>query len=398
MADTCTHERKHYDDMDDRRHEDQTDDCAKHHHVDESKTMYLKSDYTTPEAKWPPQIFPPPEGTHLGCPVCQESYHSTKMQEVSISLSSPGNRTKWPLYNHICTDDAAQHAIDVINKRIGDALSHVKDTLELSRDLVLSRWTKKSKDKRGKLLHTAAGFLFGTWPRPRMNLRLDLTEEEFAIFGPMSLDTLSGSGKGGPSINIEEFAEDRMKLLSLLAVRISYASCDRAMFDSRGMLQYFWAPTEPLSFNSKCVKMLGKEYGRLTELDVEAIHTGTALGFPRAWATFCVQYHIAAGLRNLVNMVILGGTPSGNLKPTKLVSDGLHSSIGGARWGTYDNQAFAPPITLDPEALLEMSRDQLNHLADEAELLQNDPEYFRNYVLEMKANISWDEGVSSSLK
>lgn len=144
--------------------------------------------------------------------------------------------------------------------------------------------------------------------------------------------------------------------------------------------------------------MVGEEYGRLVELDIDAIHSGTALGFPRAWATLCVQCYMARELRNIVHMIVAGAQPTGDLKWTKMVSDGLHSSAGGARWGVYDNQAFAPPSKFDPEVLLEMARDQLNRIADEVELLQSDPGYMREYVLNMKANISWDSGISSSPK
>lgn len=194
------------------------------------------------KAKWAPQIFPPPEGTHLpegtdpGCSMCEESYYSVRLQELSIGFSSPDNR-KWPIYEGPCSDEAAQQAINKINDMILEDLAHVKDNLKSHGDLILKRWTKKSKDKRGTLLSSAARVCFGTWSP--QNRKLGLTEEESDIFGPISFSVLFGTGGGGASINIEEFAEDKIKLLSLLHVRSSHAPRDWAMFDSREMHRYF---------------------------------------------------------------------------------------------------------------------------------------------------------------
>ncbi|GAB7328061.1 hypothetical protein MBLNU13_g00103t2 [Cladosporium sp. NU13] len=255
----------------------------------------------------------------------------------------------------------------------------IREGLKHCGDLLLSRWAKKSKEKRGRLLHSAA-------------------EEEVAQWGLTNIEILLGSGSGGPSLNIEEFAEDRVKLFALLHVRSSHGPWEWAMFDSREMFQFFWTSGQPTTFNPKCVSMLPEDYGKLIDLDVKVLHSGTALGFPRPWATFNVQYHIAFGLCNILNMIVAEGSLSGDLKWNKMVSDGLCISTGEARWGIYDNQAFAPPSKFDTELLLEMARDQVNHAADEVELLQGDPESLRSYALNMKAKISWDASISPSTK
>jgi hypothetical protein len=207
-----------------------------------------------------------------------------------------------------------------------------------------------------------------------------------------------GSGLGGAWINIEEFAEDRMKLLSLLHHRTTYQPCEWAAFDAREMTRYFNNPAIPLRFNASCILISETAYGRLVPFDVDLIHSGAALGFPRACAIAHVQLFIADGLHRIVKELIAGAEPSGNTKWVELVSGGLHSTAHVARWGAYDNQAFSPPSKFDPDVLLDMATDQLNRVVDAVELLQGDQDYFRKYAKEMKASISWDASVPASMK
>lgn len=189
-----------------------------------------------------------------------------------------------------------------------------------------------------------------------------------------------------------------MKLLSFLHVRSAYPPCDWAPFDAHEMKRYFQVPQVPLMFNNKCVKISSEDYGSMVEFDVSRIHSGETLGYPRAWATICVQQYMVADLRNVVDKIVDGAPPSGNVNWTNLVTGGLRNQADSPRWGVYDNQGFAPPSRFDPEALLDMANDQLNRVVDEVELLQSDPDYLRDYALTMKANISWDTDVQPWLK
>lgn len=201
----------------------------------------------------------------------------------------------------------------------------------------------------------------------------------------------------GEHMNIEEFTEDRMKLLSFLHVRSAYASHEWAMFDAAETRFYFLSPQIPIHFNEKCVIMCGEDFGRLVDPDIGLVHYGAVLGYPRACATLHAQLFIAGGLRNIVDAIVAGAPPSGDHKWAELVSSGLHSSAIGARWSAYETRLFAPPLKFEPNVLLEMARDQLNRVVDEFELLQT-PQYLRDYALNIKAHISWDTSVSSASK
>jgi hypothetical protein len=364
----------------------------------------------------PPQIFPPPSGAHSACNICDMNYYKVETQQRAIPHFFSGcgeefDNAYYGAYVGSYTDSEAQAAILVMIGETTEDLEYVKRVLKTHGDLILSRWTKKSKDKRGKVLGSVATDCFGTWPRlsesgisellDKVDFTRNLDPAMAAIAAaPDFRDNIIGKFSGntfGAYIDITEFTEDRMKLLSFLHVRSAYAPGDWAMFDAVETKRYFHGPRQPLYFNDKCVTMSGEGFGRLVDFDVGLIHSGAALGFPRACTTLLVQGIIADGLRCVVDEIVAGAAPSGDLKWTKLVSDGLHSSATGARWSAYENQLFAPPMRFDPKFLLEMARDQLNRVVDEFELLQT-PQYMRDYALELKAQISWDASVSSTAK
>jgi hypothetical protein len=272
------------------------------------------------------------------------------------------------------TDLEAWVAILAMISQTTEDLEHVKSVLKTHGDLILSRWTKKSKDKRGKVLGSVATSCFGTWPRllesgisellDNVDLGQDIDHVKATIAAtPNFRDIVIGGFSGnvfGAYKDITEFTEDRMNLLSFLHVRSTYAPGEWAMFDAVETKRAFVASQEPIYFNDKCVRMSGGEFERLINFDVELIHSGAALGFPRACTTLLVQGVIADGLRCVVDEIVAGAAPGGDLKWTKLVSDGLHSSATGARWSAYENQLFAPPMKFDPHALLKMARDHVS--------------------------------------
>lgn len=137
--------------------------------------------------------------------------------------------------------------------------------------------------------------------------------------------------------------EDKTKLLSLLHVRSTYSPSDWATFDAREMMGCSERSKKALIFHGKCVRMSGKEYGRLIDFDSKLLHSGETIGYPRARAVVCMQGHIASGLRKIVDSIVDGAPHSGNLKWTELVSERPHNSASGTRCGAYDNQGLVGP-------------------------------------------------------
>jgi hypothetical protein len=97
-----------------------------------------------------PQIFPPPDGLHSSCDTCEENYYTVQAQKKAISLHRPVD-TFCAVYGGPYTDTKAQNMMDYAIEQTTKALEQIKEDLTLYGDLILARWTKKTKDKRGGL-------------------------------------------------------------------------------------------------------------------------------------------------------------------------------------------------------------------------------------------------------
>jgi len=101
-----------------------------------------------------------------------------------------------------------------------ESLDHVRDVLHSHGDVVLSRWSKFSQEKRAKLLQAAAP-VWCSPPPPELSSRLDVWGTK-RVVNPVV-----------PWFDAVSFAQDRMKLLSLLHVRCEYDPSQWAAFDTR---------------------------------------------------------------------------------------------------------------------------------------------------------------------
>ena len=356
--------------------------------------------------------IPPPVGVHSRCHVC--SNHFIPLEEQGF----PELQCK--LYAGRFTDNEAQRAIDRELRAISDDSAYIKSMLQLHGDAISRRWIRWKVKKRGETLCDLAPACFGAGfqssveyfnglPRPAGTSIQDWTCEGTANVGDsgismpewMSERFKHGCSRMTPWIYIQEFAENPMRLMSLLHCRSEYTSRDWAAFDTRETLDILGRP--PLSFmapifNAKCVKMYGDDYGRLVGLDPSLMHTGATFGFPRAHLTFRVQSTILSGLRKIVDAIAHGVDDCGDGEWSKLVSAGFQSSASELRWGVYFSQAYVPPSNFDPVVLLDMARTQLNNVKDRVEFLQTDPEYMCQYALKMVKDIYWEKSVSRSSK
>lgn len=97
-------------------------------------------------------IFPPPKEAHVECLYCDAHYLTVDAQLMH------GRR-----YNGSYNDTEAQSVIDHTIETTTKSLKTVKNFLKTHGDLILSRWSKKTKKQRGLLLSTAAKSCFGEW-------------------------------------------------------------------------------------------------------------------------------------------------------------------------------------------------------------------------------------------
>ena len=190
-----------------------------------------------------------------------------------------------------------------------------------------------------------------------------------------------------------------MKLISLLYVRTtsSFSAEDWFTFDIIESGASFDRKKEPGPFGSKYVGVCGTFFGRVVDFELDAVLNKTIIDFPLALYIFRTQNEIAEALLAIVDAIVADAEPSGNKKWSALISGGLYGV--GVQLDSYQDAGFMPPVKgLDTDALLQTCLDKRDQMADEVELLQTDPEYTRDYILALKADIRWDANVSADLK
>jgi hypothetical protein len=254
----------------------------------------------------------------------------------------------------------AQTLIDNALEQTSLSLSQVAKRITTHGDLILSRWSKKSKDKLRSWLGAANSL-------------------------PSWLQT---------SVLIEE----RMKLISLLYVRTTFSSEHWTAFDAiESGASFNKEKEQPSPFSSAYVMVCGVYFGRVVGFELDAARNRTMLALPHALYIFRKQNELATALLTVVDAIVAEAAPSGNTKWLALTNAGL-SGVGG-RLDSYQDAGFLPPVNgLDTNALLQAVLDKRDQMVDEVELLQTDPEYTRDHVLALKADIRWDANVSPDIK
>ena len=264
------------------------------------------------------EISPPRDLKH-NCHICDQHFR-TRQSQVHLSFR----------YIGVLDDVAAAQSIrDEVASTAAD-LEYVKAKLRSHGDLILARWTKRSKEKRGMFLSSAAEDNFGPWPPgPRSSTLSD--EDDGCTCGQHRRSHLEqakelarqqvryGCFWFGDWLQIEDFARDRSKLLTLLHLRTAYPPSSWAIFDTKAASIAWDLALCPVVFNDNGVRMTGDGHGTLTDFSHEAIHMWSHVGYPRAKLTFWSQSAIARGLRNLVDGLVDGaeaaGTPNGTSPP-----------------------------------------------------------------------------------
>lgn len=122
-------------------------------------------------------------------------------------------------------------------------------------------------------------------------------------------------------------------------------------------------------------------YGALTELNHEALHAFSIVGYPRAILTFWSQAAIAQGLRGLVDGLVDDAEPSGHVKWKLAIETGSLGGGGAVMAGAYEHQAFLPPTLFDMDLIVEKATARYRSALDQIEMMQTDPEYMRHVAL-----------------
>nr|RBQ87940.1 hypothetical protein FVER53263_13551 [Fusarium verticillioides] len=308
-------------------------------------------------------IRPPP----CPCGDCQEDFFATSEQR------SPEHS-----YHLRLSDAEAERNASSLVQSLHRSQNHLAKQIQVSGDVLLSRWKKRSQAKRAALLKEVAPDLEEQqWLLPRYTYM----REKFYTHArsPTRRRQLLL-----PWLNVHVLKTNPAVLFALLHYRTAYPPQSWAPFDSRQHTLGWAAGFFDVDFSAKCVVMYGGRYGSLVDWEAKTAHRADTIGYPRAMLVLEAQSYLLKVLCNIVDKILEGVDP---LQPPRaenwhqLVSHEAFRETGAVEfWSPYTNQTFYRPPVFNCDYLLNLAKSRLDETGDHLWYLQCDGAYMRRHV------------------
>ncbi|THY90378.1 hypothetical protein D6C95_06595 [Aureobasidium pullulans] len=285
--------------------------------------------------------------------------------------------------------------------------------LEMYGDLLLTRWQRKSVEKRASIVRTTMPEIHAR----RFSNAWLLYDNKRAFEAQYStIDQKKFKSRGFeqcladqmqavqihhdshrkqhllPFIDVDTLSQDPTSLLALLHYRCNSDIADWVMHDSEQLIVGFNYTMGPPAFNPHCVIMYGTHLGRLIPWNQQSAHRHDIIGYPRAVLILEAQATLFAFLRKTVEALLvsgLQGATAGHQKWDELVESDF-GKIGLAPLVGRRLEAFRSPPRVDMASTIECLTAQANAMVDELWLQQTDPQYFRAHLMQAKNNEMYD--------
>jgi hypothetical protein len=160
----------------------------------------------------------------------------------------------------------AQTLINKALEQTNPPLGQVANRISTHGDLILSRWSKKSEDKRRSLLSSANNL--PSW------------------------------------LQVGVLIEDPMKLISLLHLRTTFPSEHWTTFDAIQSEASVDQDNEPSPFGSSYLQICGAYFGTVVRFELDAVQSRTMLALPHALYIFRKQNELANALLTIVDAIV----------------------------------------------------------------------------------------------
>ncbi|KAG9691292.1 hypothetical protein KCU95_g8131, partial [Aureobasidium melanogenum] len=278
-------------------------------------------------------------------------------------------------YETIVKPEIAQTTLADFVDKIKENRAHLTNLCDKFGNLILSRWKKKSRDKREALLLAADPTLKKEpWFRLRTEGEAITWQEVRPLRSSWLLPYLSTATlKANPSV-----------LLGLLHNRVMHSPEEWAPFDSEVVRQGWADGYFDLEYcGYYCVVMHGINYGKLVPWDKEAAERCDIVGYPRARLLIEAQALMFSRLRAIVDLILEGVNHDGSSacdKWLETIRTGFKQSNNIEFWSDYVNQPFSSPPKLDVDYYCSIAKARMQAAKDHLWLLQTDPSYFRRFV------------------
>jgi hypothetical protein len=325
------------------------------------------------------------------------------------------------LASHTFTHDEAKAVLKSTVDRIKSDLAFLRDSLARHADFLVSRWKKKSREKRSTFLKThtqlfdkrwgavhvldRVGPLERTYTGPRMIpiVRTIRTPEgryvnNFQLHTAQSLlddnlreETLASYRDSWflPYLDVEILSEDPTLLLSMLHHRGSNEPEKWLTFDNANLVLVEHFIIMSNIFNRNCVVMQGPDYGKLVPWNAEQAHRWEIVGFTKVYVLLSAQRTMFNLLAKCVKGLLSEATtlpePGLNPKWDSMIASDFSRFKTSFPWSTDLVKPFSAPRRFDAREISELIMSRHLVVLDEMELLQTDSQYIQSLVKEFRA-------------
>jgi hypothetical protein len=305
-------------------------------------------------------------------------------------------------------NSVAQQTMSALTETFQENTIFLRDALTAHADFIVTRWRKKSRDKRLAFLEQHTALYPKKWAAIYLlnAVNYPYSEEEHAYYvgpdwGVINIDPQTGETKRVrrtshprdpegvvnrfrdtwflPYLDAEILSEDPLLLLALLHHRTFNEPEKWITFDNANVvLAECFGPIDHV-FNPQCVVVHGPNYGKLVNWDAQQMHRREIMGFTKAYFVFTAQSRMMALLRRFVSGLLAEANEAPiyaiNPKWSQLINTDFSRFESTSSWSTDSIKPFSAPPSFDPYEVIELIASRHRAVKDEVELLQTDPAY-----------------------
>ena len=298
------------------------------------------------------------------CHDCQLGWYDTQEQQ------NPPYLYRREISIQDATTIASSYIIQIRNDK-----TYLEKHLKSHADVLMSRWRKRSQDKRATLVREVAP---------------NLPEELFPLTTYAWLEDTSEYRSYRarrqlllPWLSIQKLKTNPAALFALLHYRTFYPPQDWAAFASNQHTAGWAQAWFNLEYSPTCVVMHGCRYGEVVGWEADQAHRGDILGFLRARLMLEAQALLMDTLRKIVDKILDGVDNSGPPRSEKWraqIAAGFKRTDEVELWSPYTNAALSKPPTFDVDYLVSLAKTRADALRDHLLDLQMELKYLRGYI------------------
>jgi hypothetical protein len=313
-------------------------------------------------------------------------------------------------------DSVAQQTMSALTEATQENMAFLRDALTAHADFIITRWRKKSREKRVTFLEEHSALYPKKWAAIHLLNAVNYphSEEEHAYYVGPDREVIATNIHTGevkhvrrtphprdpegvvnrfrdtwflPYLDTEMLSEDPLLLLALLHHRTFNEPEKWIAFDSANVvLAECFGPIDHV-FNPQCVVVHGPNYGKLVNWNAQQMHRREIMGFTRAYFVFTAQSKMMALLRRFVSGLLTEANeaPIYGMHPkwSQLIDTDFSRFGSTSGWSTDSIKPFSAPPSFDPHEIIELIASRHRAVKDEVELLQTDPAYVQFQAREL---------------